>query len=436
MKKERLDIEENIATAQEGYQDLPENLQQKLAWFKDQKIGVIFHWGLYAAAGIVESWQLSEEDTWARKEPWRDNLSDLRHDYWELNKQFDPRRFDAAEWAAACRKAGFKYMIFTTKHHDGFTMYDTHVSDYKITAKDCPFHSSPDADVFKSLSQAFRDEEIAVGAYYSKPDWHCPYYWEPGARPKGRYASYDPLEKPQLWKKYNQFVKDQLVELSSNYGAIDILWLDGGWVNHANHEFLDMDDIARSVRRHQPDMLIVDRTIGGQYENYVTPERKIPDVVPKKAWESNIPLAKNWGYVPNDVYKSFDEILTSLVKIVSLGGNVIFGVGPKPDGTLPEEALALMSKLGTWLSHFGEAIYGTRPYSTTELNGTYFTQTADAVYAFVGQEAPHELNLTELGLTAASATLMNSRAALAVAGNLVSVPASDALFQVVKFVKI
>ena len=142
---------------------------------------------------------------------------------------------------------------------------------------------------------------------------------------------------------------------------MDILWLDGGWVNAGHNEYLDMDQIAQKVRKDQPDLLIVDRTIGGKYENYVTPERKIPELAPLKAWESNIPLAKNWGYVPNDQYKPFEEILESVVKIVCMGGNVILGVGPKPDGTLPEPALDIMGQLGEWLSQYGQAIYSTRP---------------------------------------------------------------------------
>lgn len=384
MDKIREDIEENHQTAQESYGELSEPIKQKIDWFKDQKIGVIFHWGLYALAGIVESWQLSEEDDWARKKPWRKDLDTLRKDYWSLNQSFNPIHFDPEDWAKQVKKAGFKYMLFTTKHHDGFNMYDTKFSNYKITSSDSLFFKNKHADVFGSLASAFKSQGISVGAYYSKPDWYSPLYWVPGDSPKGRYASYDPLEKPDIWEKYNQFVENQLVEISQNYGELDILWLDGGWVNTDNHEYLDMTTTVKKVRDLQPELLVVDRTIGGEFENYVTPERKIPDVLPEKAWESNIPLAKNWGYVPNDQYKSFREILSSMVKIVALGGNVILGVGPKPDGTLPLQAQNLMTELGEWLSIYGEGIYGTRPNTIPVVNDQwYLTKKQNELFAFL-----------------------------------------------------
>lgn len=372
----RQDIVENMQTQQEDYDDLPQIIKDKLEWFQDQKIGVIFHWGLYSQAGIVESWQLSKEDQWARKKPWRSDLAILRRDYWQLNEVFNPQQFNANSWAQMCQQAGFKYMLFTTKHHDGFNMFDTMQSDYKIT------NGLFGVDVFKALSKSFHKVGLATGIYYSKPDWHSEYYWEKGANPKGRYASYDPYKKPEVWQKYNDFVKNQLVELTSYYGKQDILWLDGGWVNSQNNEYLDMNEIASLVRKEIPDLLIVDRTIGGIYENYVTPERKIPEIPPVKVWESNIPLAKNWGYVPNDSYKSFSDILEQMLQIVSLGGNVIFGVGPKPDGTLPKEAQEIMNKLGLWLNQYGEGIYGSRPAKEVHQAGWYFTQKEHIIYAF------------------------------------------------------
>ncbi len=387
MVKIRQDIEESLATDYESYQELPQNIQDKLEWFKDQKIGVIFHWGLYAVAGIVESWQMSEEDDWARKNPWRNDIDELRADYWGLNHSFNPYNFAPDQWAKVCKEAGFRYMIFTTKHHDGFNMYDTAYSDYKVTQAPCPFAEHEHADIFCEVAAAFRKEGLHVGAYYSKPDWHSPLYWAPGERPKGRYASYDPQKFPERWAAYDQFVHDQLVEITSNYGALDILWLDGGWVNNRS-ELLDMERIAADVRKKQPDLLIVDRSIGGIHENYVTPERKIPDVPPQKAWESNIPLAKNWGFCPNDLYKPFEEILASVVKVVALGGNLILGVGPKPDGTLPNEALAILEPLGKWLAQFGEGIYETRPANYQAPDGWSLTQKGTTIYAFGEQAAP------------------------------------------------
>lgn len=397
----RKDIEENSETYKEEYTDLPPEVKDKLEWFKDQKLGIIFHWGLYAEAGIVESWQLSEEDEWARaKGSWRSSLDKLRKDYWNLNKQFAPEQFDPDKWAELSKKAGFKYMIFTTKHHDGFNMYDTDFSDYKITGEESAFKDNQNADIFKRVAEAFREKELAVGAYYSKADWYSPFYWVPGQHAKGRTASYDPDKQPDMWTNYKDFVHNQLEEIARDYGPIDITWLDAGWVRDGRtNENLNMDEIARKMRQYNSSMLIVDRSVGGIHENYVTPERKIPDTAPSKAWESNIPHAKNWGFVPNDIYKSDEEIISALIKVVAMGGNLIIGVGPKPDGTLPEQSVKLMKILGIWLDSYGEGIYGTRPYVITEMNNWFFTKKESTIYVYSipsAENKEHVLTLSDI----------------------------------------
>ncbi|WP_314576131.1 alpha-L-fucosidase [Enterococcus gilvus] len=375
MKKIRQDIVENELSNLESYSELTGMQKRKLEWFQDQKIGIIFHWGLYSCAGIVESWQLSKEDTWARKNPWRQDLTTLRNDYWKLANDFHPLNFNATDWAKIVKQSGINYALFTTKHHDGFNMYDTKETEYNVT------HYTG-KDLFREFAESFRKNNISVGAYYSKADWHSPYYWIPGSEPIGRYASYDPIKEPKLWNRYNTFVTNQLVEICENYGKIDILWLDAGWVNKDNHEYLDMDGIVSRIRQKNPDMLIVDRTIGGEYEEYVTPERRIPEQVPNKVWESNIPLAKNWGFVENDTYKTFSEVLKMILEVVSLGGNIVLGVGPKPDGTLPKESLDIMKSLGQWLALYGEGIYGTRAIPKMKQSGWYFTVKKNILFAF------------------------------------------------------
>jgi len=201
--------------------------------------------------------------------------------------------------------------------------------------------------------------------------------------------------------------------LVKNYGPTDILWLDGGWINTTHNEYLPMDDIASELRKIQPDLLIVDRAVGGKYENYVTPERKIPEAPPKKAWESNIPLAKNWGYVPNDEYKSFTEILSSVVQVVSLGGNIILGVGPKPDGTLPKEAESIMNQLGNWLQIYGEGIYETRPYQRFTQKEWFFTRKKNNIYAFHKNKGEKiSLDLTNFPLRIKKAINMETKETL------------------------
>lgn len=435
--KIREDIVENQLAGQESYQYLSPELKNKIEWFKNQKIGVIFHWGLYSQAGIVESWQLSEEDNWARKKgAWRSDLKTLRKDYWNLNKVFNPINFNPDEWAKKSKLAGFRYMLFTAKHHDGFNMYDTNYSEYKITSPNSKFSENKKSDIFKGIVEAFRKQNISVGAYYSKPDWHSYNYWEKDSFPKGRYASYDPKEKPEKWDAFNNYVTNQLVEICNNYGPIDILWLDGGWVNSQNNELLNMPDIAKKVRKINPKTLIVDRTIGGEFENYVTPERKVPNVVPKKAWESNIPIAKNWGYVPNDVFKPFNEILDSLVRVITLGGNVILGMGPKPDGNLPLEAENIMQKLGEWLNIFGEAVYNSRPDSHRKYNGLNLTVVQNKCYSFYHSDmVGNKVDLNKLSLMNHEVSLLENKKLLDIKNGFLVLPPTSFDYSVIKFKK-
>lgn len=377
-----------------------EMLKERLEWFQDMKLGVIMHWGLYSEAGIVESWQLSEEDEWAR-EPiaWRDDVKELQRDYWGLNKLFNPNKLDAKKWAKTCKEAGFNYLIYTTKHHDGFNMYDTAESDYKIGGKDSPYTGE---DPLKLVFDAFREEGLATGAYYSKADWYSPYYWLDDDTVKGRRASYNPEEKPEIWEKYVGFVHNQIHEITHNYGKIDLLWLDAGWCGRGKED-LRMDEFAEIARDDNKELIIVDRMMGGRHENYVTPERKVPSIaeIPDKPWESNIPIGNDWGYNPNDTYKTSQELIETLVNVVSKGGNLILGLGPKPDGTFTEEEEKIMKELGSWLTIYGEGIYKTRPLEILDEDRAWFiTQNKEAYYAFypLTKSVPDHVDFESLGI--------------------------------------
>lgn len=356
-------------------------INKKLEWFQDQKLGVIFHWGLYAEAGIVESWQLSEQDEWAREpEAWRDNMADLQRDYWGLIESFNPVNFDAKKLAKDCKEAGFKYMIFTTKHHDGFHMWNTKLSEYKIGGKLSPSKR----DLYGEVVEAFRAEGLGIGTYYSKADWYSPFYWSNSDTIKGRRADYDTAENPELWNKYVEFVHEELEELTQNYGPVDILWLDGGWCGQGKED-LRMDEMAQKVRKTNPDLLIVDRMMGGRHENYVTPERKIPDVaeIPNKPWESNIPIADDWGYTPDDDYKSSRDLMIHVIDVVSKGGNIILGFGPDGKGDIPVKSQQFLTDLKGFMSQFSEGIYDTRALKYQMDNRRwYVTQKEDVLFAF------------------------------------------------------
>ncbi len=205
-------------------------VRSKLEWFQDQKLGVLMHWGLYCQWGVVESWSICPEDEdWTkRRGPYADDYGEYRKAYEDLKTTFNPVSFRPEDWAAAAREAGMRYLVFTTKHHDGFCMFDTRGTDYKVTDSNCPFSRNPRANITKEIFDAFRAAGLGIGAYFSKPDWHCPYYWWPYFPPFDRNVNYDIQRYPERWEAYKTFTYSQIQELMTGYGPVDILWLDGG----------------------------------------------------------------------------------------------------------------------------------------------------------------------------------------------------------------
>ncbi len=253
------------------YPSQPE-VAQNLEHWRDQKFGIIIHWGLYAVPGIIESWSLCNE-AWIRRDT-NSRYDDYKKWYWGLHQQFNPQKFNPDSWAQAAKAAGMRYLVFTTKHHDGFNMFDTRASDFKIT--NGPFKDHPKANVAYHVFDAFRRAGFLIGAYFSKPDWHSQdFWWDLYATPD-RNVNYDIREYPWRWQRFVQFTHQQLHELTSQYGKVDILWLDGGWVRPRNtvteevlswgapippfDQSIDMPAVAALVRKNQPGMLIVDRT--------------------------------------------------------------------------------------------------------------------------------------------------------------------------------
>lgn len=410
-------IQANVAAQQQGihpqsttYEWPTDTLvKAKLDRWQDQKFGMIIHWGLYAVPGIIESWSLCSED-------WIERDSGVAYDdykkwYWGLQKDFNPTAFNPEQWAKAGKAAGMKYLVFTTKHHDGFNMFDTKQTDFKISAG--PFKNNPKADVAKYVFDAFRKEGFMIGAYYSKPDWHSEYYWWPKYATPDRNNNYDIRKYPARWEAFKKFTHAQIGELMNNYGAMDILWLDGGWVrplHTVNEEVrswgaripewsqdIDMPALAKASRAAQPGLLIVDRTVHGPFENYQTPEQRIPDKQLPNPWESCVTLGGAWGFVPNDQYKSAAKVIHQLIEVVAKGGSLLLGIGPKADGTLPDEVIKRLEEIGTWMSQNGAAIYATRTVPDYQQGNIYFTRSKDGAtrYALVcikeGEDLPQSI---------------------------------------------
>ncbi|NBA87116.1 alpha-L-fucosidase [Emticicia sp. CRIBPO] len=379
--------------------EFPEDplVRQKLDVWQDQKFGMIIHWGLYAVPGMIESWALCSED-WISRDSTQ-SYDDFKKWYWGLNKEFNPIKFDPDQWAIAAKSAGMKYVVFTTKHHDGFNMFDTKQSDFKIS--NGPFGTNPKADVARYVFEAFRKQDFMIGAYFSKPDWHSEYFWWNKYATPDRNVNYDIRKNPWRWNKFREFSYNQIQELVTGYGKLDILWLDGGWVRPletvndevrawgaAIPEFsqeIDMPAIATMARKSQPGLLIVDRTVHGKYENYQTPEQNIPAKKLDNPWESCITLGGAWGYVPNDQFKSSTKVIHSLVEIVAKGGSLLLGVGPTKEGLFLQEQIDRLVEIGDWMKVNGEAIYSTRATDFYRDGETFFTRSKDqkTTYAII-----------------------------------------------------
>ena len=391
------------AVCQAQHDSVPEReaaIVECIGEWQDLKFGFMMHWGIYAQWGIVESWNICNE-------PWINrngaNYEDYKREYWALNRTFNPKHFNPEGWAKAAKGAGMKYVVFTTKHHDGFCMFDTRYTDYSSTGKECPAQT----DFTRGVVDAFRAQGFWTGLYFSKPDWHCDDYWAHEWATPDRNVNYSIADHPDRWQKYKDFTYNQIHELTHNYGKIDILWLDGGWVrpewsvNDETRPWLgcsgqvqdvDMPRIAKMARENNPQLIIVDRSVGGKYENYRTPEKQVPDTLLPYPWETCMTMGDSWSYVPNDNYKSVKTLIHMLCDVVAKGGNLLLNVGPDADGNLPKEALERMEAIGKWLEKNGYAIYGSRPlYPYCEGNVRY-TQSKDGKHQYaitLTEEAPY-----------------------------------------------
>lgn len=387
---------------------------QKLSQWQDMKFGLLMHWGPYSQWGVVESWSICAEDEgWCRRS--MDDYIAYKKKYEGLKNTFNPVNFNPEKWAKAAKDAGMRYVVFTTKHHDGFCMFDTKTTDYKVTSADCPFHTNPKANIAREIFSAFRQEGLWTGAYFSKPDWHSEYYWWPNFATPDRNVNYDPLAYPDRWEKFVEYTRQQIMELMTDYGKMDILWLDGGWVAKKDenqirraydemvkntqsgflksrivNQDIRMDEIVAMAREKQPGLIVVDRAVYGKNQNYLTPENRVPEKTLPYPWESCIISGGGWSFTPNAKYMSQREAIQLLIDIVAKGGNLLLNVAPGPDGDWQKGAYDLLAGIGAWMKVNGNAIYNSKPVAPFKEKNICMTQQKDGITHFYYMAADKE----------------------------------------------
>lgn len=375
---------------------------EKLDEWQDKKFGLMMHWGTYSQWGIVESWSICPEDfPWCQRSKGEnpEDYTAYKREYEGLKKTFNPTQFNPEKWSKAAKNAGMKYMVFTTKHHDGFSMFDSKYTDYKVTDKECAFSSNPRSNITKEVFDAFRKDDFWIGAYFSKPDWNHKSYWDPYFPPFDRNVNYDPLAYPKKWEKFIEFTHNQMMELMTDYGKVDILWLDGSWVSKVPNEdirnlyrsYIDvidggfarssfvsqdikMDEFVLKARKKQPGLIVVDRAVYGKNQNYLTPENRVPEKTLPYPWESCIISGGSWSYTPNAKYMSGREGIHMLIDIVAKGGNLLLNIAPSPEGEWQQGAYDLLNEYGDWMEVNSSAIYNTKPIAPYKENNICMTQ--------------------------------------------------------------
>jgi alpha-L-fucosidase len=322
---------------------------EAIARWQDMRFGMFVHWGPISILG--------HEIGWSRERGPNGYHGEIPVAVYDgLYKKFDAPKFDAKQWVAIAKAAGMKYLVFTSKHHDGFCEFDSKLTDYKVTSPACPLRR----DVVKDLADACREAGLDFGIYYSQPDSYHPDYRTPNHA------------------KYIEYLHGQVREVLSNYGPVTTIWFDGLGGTAADW---DAKRLVPMIRQLQPNILINDRC--GVPADYDTPEQKIGAFQTNRPWESCITICNQWAWKPNDEMKSLKQCIQTLVTCAGGDGNLLFNVGPMPSGEIEPRQVDRLKEMGQWLAKYGESIYGTRggPFKPTA--GALSTHKGNTVYVHV-----------------------------------------------------
>jgi len=355
------------------YAETPARRDERMKWWREARYGMFIHWGIYAQPAGV--WKGQVVDPKHGSEWIQCDALLSRAEYEPLARTFNPVRFDAAQWVQLARQAGMKYMVITSKHHDGFCMYDTKLSDYSIVRRS-PYGKDP----MGALADECKKAGIRFGFYYSQLDWHHPAQ-QNNPKHEGRkaYRFNAVTDKPA----YVAFLKGQLRELIENYDPA-VLFFDGEWTDWWTAE--DGKDLELYVRSLKKDIILNNR-VGKRKPgdgDYGTPEQQIPATGLNYDWETCMTLNGTWGYKSYDkAWKSRRDVVRKLVDIASKGGNFLLNVGPTAEGIIPEASAERLREVGKWLSVNGEAVYATQASPFDRPAWGRYTRKPGVIYAHV-----------------------------------------------------
>lgn len=323
-------------SAQEVNKETASVKAKKMEWFKDAKLGIFIHWGIYSVNGISESWSF-----------FNNYLS--HENYMKQLNGFNATNYRPQEWVKLIKESGAKYSVITSKHHDGISLWGTKAEKATTTLN----NSAAKKDLLSPFVAELKKSGLKTGIYFSLPDWSHPDY-DVFTRERKRYKL---AEEPARWNKFSTYLQTQLNELSATFKP-DLMWFDGDW-EHTDSEW-QSSTILNNLKKYNPGIIINSRL--NHHGDYETPEQGIPVLKPENEyWELCYTMNDSWGYQPYDYkYKSPNMIIRTLVDCISMGGNLLLDIGPKADGTIPQEQVNILQQLGRWTNKHAEAIYGTR----------------------------------------------------------------------------
>lgn len=353
-------------------EETKQGFDKRMQWFNDAKFGLFIHWGAYSTLKGV--WKGKKMGGYAE---WIQATANIpKEEYVPIARNFNPKDFDADEWIRIAKKAGMKYLVITSKHHEGFCLWDSAYTKYDI--KDT---AGVERDLLGELSAACKKHGVVFGTYYSTIDWHHPTQM-PAPNQKGSWKKWGNcvLSGPDAKPEYITYMKNQLKELTERYDT-QVFWFDGDW--NSFWTMKDGLDVYAYLRELQPSAIINNRVAKRDKfkKDFGTPEQFTPGSKLDYYWEACWTINKSWGYKQHDKnWKSTDQLIKKLVDIVSKGGNLLLNVGPTPEGTFPPGCISRLEEMGNWLAINGDAVYGTsfsdlplQPWGrTTRKDDTYY----------------------------------------------------------------